>query len=664
MEENKPIPPFRRFVIQNFPFIEEDFDALTNYGLLSKVVEYLNKVIDGQNEVSEEVETLSNQFNNLKNYIDTYFDNLDVQEEINRKLDSMAESGVLTDMVYGAIETYIQPQIDVQNREIQAIDKKVEAARSGAPLAASSTSGMTDTTRIYVNTTDGKWYYWDGDLWEIGGTYQATEDSNTVSLLVNEMTLVYPVYPYVTPTVGRGEPTVGQTGVNTSIYRYSTEKIATHNYNHIHVKFKNTTVKDFSLRIFYFNNLDECTQQGSYFEVLAGATLDIDYYPSQTAVAHDYMRLSGKSLDVDDLTSYYTELSNDITVTYIPEEKFILQDDKGTTYTSIVSRIAGDESRISALEAESPAIYPSYYQSQLNDAVSAINANMDEVGQHGDTFAFITDTHWSNNTKHSPALLKYLKDKCNFRFIVHGGDYITGGTDVTLWTNNLRTARNAWNEFDSENAFLTLFGNHDANNQEGSQYRISVNAVYDILFKRTEPCITKWNNETVIVDNPYSQYYYYVDNDITKTRNFYLSSSHGSIGDIQLAWLSAQLTAMPSGYKSVVFCHWIYNDGAYTGNGIALKNICDQHTDKVLAIVTGHTHFDKVDHTSAGIPIIFTTTDTHFPAEDEGGVTPDATVGTINEQAFDVMTVNYETGTIKCVRIGRGSNRTVYSEVD
>lgn len=45
---------------------------------------------------------------------------------------------------------------------------------SATPLAASSISDMIDTTRIYVNTSDGKWYYYDGDSWEIGGTYQST----------------------------------------------------------------------------------------------------------------------------------------------------------------------------------------------------------------------------------------------------------------------------------------------------------------------------------------------------------------------------------------------------------------------------------------------------------------------------------------------------------
>lgn len=94
-KDYKGITPFRRCVLQNFPFIEQDFDALNNYGLLCKVVEYLNKVIDSQNEVSEEVSNLNTAFTQLKNYVDNYFDNLDVQDEINNKLDQMAQDGSL-----------------------------------------------------------------------------------------------------------------------------------------------------------------------------------------------------------------------------------------------------------------------------------------------------------------------------------------------------------------------------------------------------------------------------------------------------------------------------------------------------------------------------------------------------------------------------------------
>ena len=45
---------------------------------------------------------------------------------------------------------------------------------SGAPLPAASTADMTDTTKVYVNTTDGHWYSYNGESWEDGGVYQAT----------------------------------------------------------------------------------------------------------------------------------------------------------------------------------------------------------------------------------------------------------------------------------------------------------------------------------------------------------------------------------------------------------------------------------------------------------------------------------------------------------
>lgn len=178
------IPKFRRFVLQNFPFIEQDFDALTDYGLICKVVEYLNKVINQTNTNTEQFTELSKAFNNLVNYVDHYFDDLDVQTEINNKLDQMAEDGTLGNL----LSVYVQPLISALNDKVDENytnlnDKLTEIINSGiAPIPVSSTSGMTDTSRIYVNTTDGKWYYWDGAAWTAGGDYQASEDSDTVMI--------------------------------------------------------------------------------------------------------------------------------------------------------------------------------------------------------------------------------------------------------------------------------------------------------------------------------------------------------------------------------------------------------------------------------------------------------------------------------------------------
>lgn len=93
MKDYKKLTPFKFQILQSFPFIAEDFDSLTNYELLCKVVEYLNDVINNENNVEDNVTALYNSFVELQNYINNYFDNLDVQDEVNNKIDEMVESG-------------------------------------------------------------------------------------------------------------------------------------------------------------------------------------------------------------------------------------------------------------------------------------------------------------------------------------------------------------------------------------------------------------------------------------------------------------------------------------------------------------------------------------------------------------------------------------------
>lgn len=79
---------FRNWVFQNFPFLEDDFDALTDYELFCKMVEYVK-------EYGKEIDSFKKQIETFENY----FNNLDVQEEINNKLDEMAEDGTLENII-------------------------------------------------------------------------------------------------------------------------------------------------------------------------------------------------------------------------------------------------------------------------------------------------------------------------------------------------------------------------------------------------------------------------------------------------------------------------------------------------------------------------------------------------------------------------------------
>ena len=92
---NYKLTPFKLCVLQNFPYIEADFDAITNYQLLCKVVEYLNHVIDNQNTVEDNFKIMADNLNILYNFLDT----LDLQDEVNNKLDEMAEDGTLDNII-------------------------------------------------------------------------------------------------------------------------------------------------------------------------------------------------------------------------------------------------------------------------------------------------------------------------------------------------------------------------------------------------------------------------------------------------------------------------------------------------------------------------------------------------------------------------------------
>ena len=127
-------------------------------------------VIPVVNNNAEAVEEIQRLYTELQSYVDNYFENLNVTDEINNKLDEMASNGTL----YAIIRQYTDPIINQQNARITQIENEIESVSSGSPLVATSTDEMTDTSRVYVNTTDGKWYYYDGDSWEIGGTYQST----------------------------------------------------------------------------------------------------------------------------------------------------------------------------------------------------------------------------------------------------------------------------------------------------------------------------------------------------------------------------------------------------------------------------------------------------------------------------------------------------------
>lgn len=207
MEKNtnfiyKNLSPFKWFVSENFPFLEADFDALTEWQLFCKIGKEINKIITSLNLVGKQAEELTNAFNNLQNYVNNYFKNLDVQEEINNKLNEMAQDGTLENIINDDLFKSLNNKIESNTQNINTLkntktsktefenftnninnslnsqNAKIESLIGFTPTPVTSISQMTDTSKIYLLISNGNWYYFD-ESWKSGGVYQANVSTPT-----------------------------------------------------------------------------------------------------------------------------------------------------------------------------------------------------------------------------------------------------------------------------------------------------------------------------------------------------------------------------------------------------------------------------------------------------------------------------------------------------
>jgi hypothetical protein len=93
----KDLQPFRFWCQKVLPLVYDD--SLSYYELLCKVVDYLNKTMEDVDVLEGDVTGLHEAYKKLQGYVNDYFSTLDVQEEINNKLDTMASSGELTKLI-------------------------------------------------------------------------------------------------------------------------------------------------------------------------------------------------------------------------------------------------------------------------------------------------------------------------------------------------------------------------------------------------------------------------------------------------------------------------------------------------------------------------------------------------------------------------------------
>lgn len=101
-EEYVALYPFKAWVQQNLPAVYDD--SLSYTDLLSKLLYYINGLVTNN-------DLLSKDMKKLFDYINNYFLNLDVQQNVDKKLDEMAKDGTLDKIInedlFGNLETNI-----------------------------------------------------------------------------------------------------------------------------------------------------------------------------------------------------------------------------------------------------------------------------------------------------------------------------------------------------------------------------------------------------------------------------------------------------------------------------------------------------------------------------------------------------------------------------
>lgn len=172
------LPPWVETNIQPAFYDKESGSCLQQ---TARMYAKVNQLVRIANEQYATIDEYIAKFVELKDYVEDYFDNLDVQQEINNKLNSMAEDGSLQEILQTILtEPLAEMRSDIDsfeasvNTTVTTIDRKVSSAIGSTPIAVSDVSDMTDTTKMYVLTTNGNWYYWNGIAWTSGGTYQST----------------------------------------------------------------------------------------------------------------------------------------------------------------------------------------------------------------------------------------------------------------------------------------------------------------------------------------------------------------------------------------------------------------------------------------------------------------------------------------------------------
>ena len=312
-----------------------------------------------------------------------------------------------------------------------------------------------------------------------------------------------------------------------------------------------------------------------------------------------------------------------------------IQCEEGDYQSQYKKHLVIDQEMISDLP-----LLPAYYNGYLSAKEDRISEVASQCLANGDMFVFITDQHWTRyNQRRSPALIQHISKKCSVPVVINGGD-----VDDLInpeYVNELRER--------CSRPIHYMMGNHEWFADEGNRMYYWADSVNSNQIGNRE------------------KHYYYVDDEQSQMRHIFLNTYYNAgsssativagFDSTQKTWFENTLASTPDGYGIVIFIHGMGSDST---TGYEIRQCADQaktNGKDVIALFTGHYHFDAVNHTEGGIPIILTTCDKNKSwysnnVNMEPWLDAYRPTGTVYEQAFDVVIIDKENRVIHAIRIG------------
>ncbi len=353
---------------------------------------------------------------------------------------------------------------------------------------------------------------------------------------------------------------------------------------------------------------------------------------------------------------------------------------------------------------------PIYFQNGMDHVVNTLASI-----QRSDTLSvlFITDTHYASGGFSNTSIMmrstdhmknaSYLTNKSHIDLVIHGGDLIDGDQIKSELLDNTDTAASSLFT-NSSSPIVFLNGNHD----DGSLYSYyhDSNKFSDVLVPSDRWNILKqYEDSGLVMNSGYeNRLYGYYDFSTQKIRvvcvndfenpyiensdntNKYITQDNEGIMQDQLSWLANTALKLPDSTWSVmIFQHgplkgtfddWPFaNYNLYDSllsdfvNGTA-ETLTSTTTDyevnvpvdftaqgkgEIIAIFNGHTHHDG-DSSQNGIKLIQTLDS--MARNDYPNDQPDRPYPSLEEDGWDVVTVDRTNRKIYMTRFGAGSDRT------